>query len=161
MISVISEDNFTQVSKVEKIKLIGNALVKNQTVKNASGKVIDALSLKVLNGTSLHGEFVLDNNFRKDCVFKLIPEISSTNPNEFSSKWAESEIIFSEDTGDIKAFENRKITYEVKTCPNLNDINFIEKFSKIDYNDEFNLAKMKSSKYFKKNVEINVKAIFA
>lgn len=54
----------------------------------------------------------------------------------------------------------KKITYDINTNLNNNDINFIEKFSRTDFNDEFNLSKMKLGKYFKKNIEINVKAIF-
>jgi hypothetical protein len=51
----------------------GNALVKNQIIKNANGKAIDSMSLKVLNGTSVRGEFFLDNNFRKACSFRVVP----------------------------------------------------------------------------------------
>jgi hypothetical protein len=46
------------------------------------------------------------------------------------------------------------------TTPNQDDINFIEKFSKIDFQDEINLGKMKASKYFRKNVDINIKAVY-
>jgi hypothetical protein len=80
-VSVISENNIGQIAKAEKIMIFGNALVKKQTVKNTSGKVLDSLSFKLLNGTCINGDFLLENNFRKDCAFKIIPEISSTNPN--------------------------------------------------------------------------------
>lgn len=81
LLSITSEENLSHVTRVERIKIVGNALVKNQAVKNSHGKTIDTLSLKVLNGTSMTGEFMLDNNFRKDCTYKLIPEINSCNPN--------------------------------------------------------------------------------
>jgi len=43
------------VANTEKILIIGNALVKNQVVKNSSGKVIDTVNLKALNGTTISG----------------------------------------------------------------------------------------------------------
>lgn len=83
-ISITTQDNLSQVAKVQKIVITGNALVKNQVVKNSNGKVIDIINLKVLNGTTINGQFFIENCFRKDCMFKIIPEINSSNPNEFS-----------------------------------------------------------------------------
>jgi hypothetical protein len=45
---------------------------------------MDFVNLKVLNGTTISGEFFIENCFRKDCYFKIIAEINSSNPNEFS-----------------------------------------------------------------------------
>lgn len=53
-----------------------------------------------------------------------------------------------------------QIIYTLTTKPSLNDLSFTHRYSQVTLKDEMNASKLRNSAFFKKIVEIHLKAHF-